>query len=69
MCLNACLVLGEAAENEQLYAKLSEPQNLQRLALNACDSANPHQAYALQVLSIIFKEYPNNESSLTAAQQ
>lgn len=59
-CLNANMVLSELAESEQLYPKLVEAQNLQRLAQHACDTSNPHQPYALNVLATILKEYPNN---------
>jgi hypothetical protein len=69
LCLNAALVLGEVAECEQLFGKLAESQNLNQLALNACDGSNPHQAYALQAFATILKEYPNHVSSLTEEQK
>lgn len=61
-CLNANSILIELADNDQLFGKLVESQNFNKLISNACDIKNRNQAYAINVLNTIIKEYPNYES-------
>ena len=62
--LNAQAILLEIADNEMLFGKLVEQQNLTKLIGHACDIKNVNQAYALHVLATIVKEYPSQESNL-----
>lgn len=63
-CLNANMILTELSDNEQLFGKLVETQNVTRLIVHACDIRNPNQSYALSVLTSVFKEYPNYEQQI-----
>ena len=52
----------EFVENEVMYTKLvSNPRNITALAYQACDLKNPSQAYALNILTAIMKEFPEHE--------
>jgi hypothetical protein len=50
--------------NEQLFGRLIDPVNVTRLVNNVCDLKNPNQAYALNALTAIFKEFPNYEKNI-----
>ena len=60
-CLNAHFILVELADHEATYGKLVQKDNLTALVLGACDFKNPYQAYALNVLTTIIREFPNFE--------
>jgi hypothetical protein len=66
-CLNAHLDLLEVADssNEFIFGRLIEAGNVQRLINHACDMRNPNQAYTLNALSVIVKEFPNYENTVT----
>ncbi len=68
-CLNANGILMELIESEQLYGKIVEGANLSKLIVNACDMRNPNQAWALNVLASVIKEYPNYENQLSGSIQ
>lgn len=63
-CLNANAILSEMTDNDVLFEKLVEKENLQKLINNSCDIKNPNQAQALHVLTNIVKEFPNYERQI-----
>jgi hypothetical protein len=63
--MNAHSVLLELADNEQTYGKLVEKENLTQLIKNACDLDNRvSQAYALNVMIFIIREFPDYEKQI-----
>ena len=64
-CLNANLILQELTDSEIGFLKLVEPALVSQLIANACDLRNPNQAYAINVLINIIKEYPDHEHQLS----
>ena len=63
-CLNAHFILVELADHETTYGKLVQRDNLTALVRGACDFKNPYQAYALNVLTTIIREFPNFERQI-----
>ena len=63
-CLNAHSILLELTDNEAMFGKLVDTQNISKLINCACDIRNPNQSYALNILTSIIKEYPNYEKHL-----
>ena len=55
--LNAQLVLTELVENKKIYKRITEGQNITKLINFACEMRNVNQAYALNVLTLILKEF------------
>lgn len=61
-CLNAQSVLTELIDNKKIYKRIIASENLQKLINHACDMNNINQAYALNVLASILKEFTNFEN-------
>lgn len=63
--MNAHTILLEMADNEQTYGKLVEKDNLTQLIKYACDLDNRvGQAYALNVMINIIREFPDYEKQI-----
>ena len=64
-CLNAHTILSEMSDNDILFEKLVEKENLQKLINHSCDLKNPNQAWATNVLTNVIKEFPNYENQIS----
>ena len=68
-CLNAHTILFDMTEQAVTFTKLIQREVVVKLIEAACDIMNPNQAYALDVLAKVIREYPDFERSLQQAQQ
>ncbi len=60
-CLNAQTILTELIDSKKIYKRIIASHNLQKLINHACDLKNLNQAFALNVLASILKEFSNFE--------
>ena len=63
-CLNAHTILAELADNETTFAKLAQRDNMLLLIKASTDTKNLWQAYALNILTTIIKEFPDYEKQI-----
>ena len=65
--MNAQMIMLEMVDNEHAYGRLLENgDHVNELIVSACDLKNPSQAYALNVLMSIIKEFPEHETTIEA---